>query len=105
MLYWVPRTIQHEIVVSEAAAAPAAPAMNTDACSIHSKAFQDVCLLATECCFSFSSVWCIKHLVNHFCDVVVRVMVTYLVVEELHVVIHSHFALYSFYHGENLHFK
>ena len=41
-----PRTIQHETVVSEAAAAPAAPAMDTDACSIHSKAFQDVCLLA-----------------------------------------------------------
>ncbi|XP_066386485.1 uncharacterized protein [Miscanthus floridulus] len=37
-----PRTIQHETVVSEAAAAaPAAPAMNTDACGIHSKAFQD----------------------------------------------------------------
>ncbi|CAD6258913.1 unnamed protein product [Miscanthus lutarioriparius] len=32
-----PRTIQHETVVSEAAA----PAMDTDACSIHSKAFQD----------------------------------------------------------------
>ena len=43
-----PRTIQHETVVSEAAAAaPAAPAMDTDACSIHSKAFQDVCFLAT----------------------------------------------------------
>lgn len=41
-----PRTIQHETVVSEAAAAPA-PAANTmggaDACNIHSKAFQDVC--------------------------------------------------------------
>ncbi|CAD6214052.1 unnamed protein product [Miscanthus lutarioriparius] len=37
-----PRTIQHETVVSEAAAAaPAAPVMNTDACGIHSKAFQD----------------------------------------------------------------
>ncbi|XAR72415.1 hypothetical protein NMG60_11019041 [Bertholletia excelsa] len=38
-----PRTIQHETVVSEAAAAPA-PAANTmvsDACSVHSKAFQD----------------------------------------------------------------
>ncbi|KAL5647500.1 hypothetical protein ACJX0J_041855, partial [Zea mays] len=34
-----PRTIQHETVVSEAA--PAAPAINVDACSIHSKAFQD----------------------------------------------------------------
>ncbi|GJM96226.1 hypothetical protein PR202_gb11376 [Eleusine coracana subsp. coracana] len=37
-----PRTIQHETVVSEAAAsAPAAPSMNNDSCSIHSKAFQD----------------------------------------------------------------
>jgi hypothetical protein len=34
-----------------------------------------------------SSVWCIKHLVTHFCDVVVKIMMTYLVVEELHVVI------------------
>lgn len=46
-----PRTIQHETVVSEAAAtAPAAPMMNADACNIHSKAFQDVCFLATLCC-------------------------------------------------------
>ena len=40
-----PRTIQHESVVSEAAAAAAAPAspmMNADACGNHSKAFQDV---------------------------------------------------------------
>ncbi|OEL37164.1 hypothetical protein BAE44_0001818 [Dichanthelium oligosanthes] len=37
-----PRTIQHETVVPEtAAAAPAAPMMNADSCSIHSKAFQD----------------------------------------------------------------
>ncbi|KAA8530731.1 hypothetical protein F0562_005335 [Nyssa sinensis] len=40
-----PRTIQHETVVSESAAAAQAPAMNSvggsDACSIHSKAFQD----------------------------------------------------------------
>lgn len=40
-----PRIIQHETVVS---AAPAATSMGTDAvgidaCSIHSKAFQDVC--------------------------------------------------------------
>ncbi|CAK9179351.1 unnamed protein product [Ilex paraguariensis] len=39
-----PRTIQHESVVSEAAAAPA-PHMNSiggsDACGVHSKAFQD----------------------------------------------------------------
>jgi hypothetical protein len=58
-----PRTIQHETVVSEAAAAaPAAPAMNTDACGIHSKAFQDVCSLATLCCLMFpqfgaSNIW------------------------------------------------
>lgn len=42
-----PRTIQHETVVSEtAAAAPAATmgnAVGTDACGVHSKAFQDVC--------------------------------------------------------------
>jgi hypothetical protein len=32
-----PRTIQHEtVVLEEAAAAPAAPAMNTEACSIYS---------------------------------------------------------------------
>lgn len=41
-----PRTIQHETVASEVAAAPA-PAANSmggaDACNIHSKAFQDVC--------------------------------------------------------------
>lgn len=40
-----PRTIQHETAVSEATSAPT-PAMNSvngsDACSIHSKAFQDV---------------------------------------------------------------
>ncbi|XP_042393985.1 hemiasterlin resistant protein 1-like [Zingiber officinale] len=40
-----PRTIQHETVASEAAAAvPAAPmgnAVGTDACGVHSKAFQD----------------------------------------------------------------
>ncbi|CAL4943761.1 unnamed protein product [Urochloa decumbens] len=38
-----PRTIQHETVVSEAAAAaPAAPMMNAaDSCSNHNKAFQD----------------------------------------------------------------
>uniref|UniRef100_A0A7C9DLY7 CHCH domain-containing protein n=1 Tax=Opuntia streptacantha TaxID=393608 RepID=A0A7C9DLY7_OPUST len=38
-----PRTIQHEAVVSEAAAAAPAPASSSigDACGIHSKAFQD----------------------------------------------------------------
>ncbi|MBA0614065.1 hypothetical protein Godav_014398, partial [Gossypium davidsonii] len=37
-----PRTIQHETVVSEAAAAPANSFTGSDACSIHSKAFQDL---------------------------------------------------------------
>lgn len=40
-----PRTIQHETVVSEAAAAPAPTANSmgaSDACSMHAKAFQDV---------------------------------------------------------------
>ncbi|KAH1098846.1 hypothetical protein J1N35_015767 [Gossypium stocksii] len=36
-----PRTIQHETVVSEAAAAPANSFTGSDACSIHSKAFQE----------------------------------------------------------------
>uniref|UniRef100_A0A5B6ZSM0 Putative hemiasterlin resistant protein 1-like n=1 Tax=Davidia involucrata TaxID=16924 RepID=A0A5B6ZSM0_DAVIN len=40
-----PRTVQHETAVSESAAAAPAPAMNSvggsDACNIHSKAFQD----------------------------------------------------------------
>ncbi|KAJ0010453.1 hypothetical protein Pint_33468 [Pistacia integerrima] len=40
-----PRTIQHETVVSEAAAAAPSPTTNSlagpDACGIHSKAFQD----------------------------------------------------------------
>ena len=49
-----PRTIQHETVVSEAAAATAAPAMDTDACSIHSKAFQDVCFACYLLLLSFS---------------------------------------------------
>jgi len=41
-----PRTIQHEAVVTEAAAAAPAPTANTfggDACNVHTKAFQDVC--------------------------------------------------------------
>lgn len=41
-----PRTIQHETVVSEAAAATPAPTTSSlggDACNVHSKAFQDVC--------------------------------------------------------------
>ncbi|THG06020.1 hypothetical protein TEA_014354 [Camellia sinensis var. sinensis] len=38
-----PRTIQHETVASEAAAAPASTtnSMGSDACNVHSKAFQD----------------------------------------------------------------
>lgn len=39
-----PRTIRHETVVSEAAAAPAASASSmggSEACGVHSKAFQD----------------------------------------------------------------
>lgn len=43
-----PQTIQHETVVSEAPAAATAPIGNivgTDACTIHSKAFQDVRVL------------------------------------------------------------
>ena len=41
-----PRTIQHEAVVTEAAGAGAVPVSSvsgSDACSMHSKAFQDVC--------------------------------------------------------------
>ncbi|XP_047339192.1 uncharacterized protein LOC124942690 [Impatiens glandulifera] len=38
-----PRTIQHETVASEATAAPGASASSfgSDACGVHSKAFQD----------------------------------------------------------------
>ncbi|KAI4375900.1 hypothetical protein MLD38_013716 [Melastoma candidum] len=36
-----PRTVQHEMVGGPAAAEPVANASSTDACSIHSKAFQD----------------------------------------------------------------
>lgn len=46
-----PRTIQHETVASEAAAAAPASTANTfggDACGIHSKAFQDVCCLSSS---------------------------------------------------------
>ena len=39
-----PRTIQHETVVTEAAASAPAPTNSAgEACGIHSKAFQDVC--------------------------------------------------------------
>lgn len=46
-----PRTIQHEHVGSDAAANPVqAASMNgfsgSDACNIHSKAFQDVCVVS-----------------------------------------------------------
>ena len=40
-----PRTVQHEMVASQAAAAAPAPTTNSfggDACSVQSKAFQDV---------------------------------------------------------------
>lgn len=43
-----PRTIQHETVVGEAAAAAPVPTANTfgnDSCNVHTKAFQDVCCL------------------------------------------------------------
>lgn len=53
-----PRTIQHETVVSEAAAAAPAPPNSiggSDACNVHMKAFQDVCDL------SFS-IWSFLHL-------------------------------------------
>ena len=36
-----PRTIQHETVASEAATAPAANSFGSDACGVHTKAFQD----------------------------------------------------------------
>ncbi|XP_077219574.1 uncharacterized protein LOC143853723 isoform X2 [Tasmannia lanceolata] len=36
-----PRTIQHEAVVSEAAATPTSMNSGSDACGIHNKAFQD----------------------------------------------------------------
>ncbi|XP_047976088.1 uncharacterized protein C6C3.02c-like [Salvia hispanica] len=36
-----PRTIQHETVASEAAAAPAPSMGGSDACGVHNKAFQD----------------------------------------------------------------
>lgn len=40
-----PRTIQHETVVTEAAASQPAPTSSSvgDSCGIHSRAFQDVC--------------------------------------------------------------
>ncbi|KAG8062141.1 hypothetical protein GUJ93_ZPchr0003g17658 [Zizania palustris] len=43
-----PRTVQHETVVSEAAAsaAPMGNAAGSDSCNDHSKAFQDVCFSA-----------------------------------------------------------
>lgn len=46
-----PRTIQHETVVSQAAAAAPAPTANTfggDACNVHLKSFQDVCYLPSS---------------------------------------------------------
>lgn len=43
-----PRTIQHETVVSQAAAAPgpiSASLGGSDACGVHSKAFQEVSIM------------------------------------------------------------
>ena len=45
-----PRTIQHETVASEAAAAPAPSMGGSDACGVHNKAFQDV---STHLCANF----------------------------------------------------
>lgn len=50
-----PRTIQHETVASEAAAAPASSAASmggSDACGMHTKAFQDVSQLSLNRWFS-----------------------------------------------------
>lgn len=57
-----PRTFQHETIASEAptAAAPANPVnyAGTDACSIHSKAFQDVCVLISPFLLSLVFFFC-----------------------------------------------
>lgn len=52
-----PRTIKHETVVSAAPAPTASSMGGSDACSVHSKAFQDVCLPLFTCTSIF---W-------HFC--------------------------------------
>ncbi|KAL6213764.1 hypothetical protein ACLB2K_013206 [Fragaria x ananassa] len=51
------RTIKHETVVSAAPAPTASSMGGSDACSVHSKAFQDVCLPLFTCTSIF---W-------HFC--------------------------------------
>lgn len=50
-----PRTIQHETVASEAAAAPAPSMGGSDACNMHSKAFQDVSTIISLICDSYST--------------------------------------------------
>jgi hypothetical protein len=67
-----PRTIQHETVVSEAAASatPMANATPSDSCSIHSKAFQDVCFpahfgLVIFCCLAASIYSCLHFPCSH----------------------------------------
>ena len=56
-----PRTIQHETVASEAAAAAPAPTANTlggsDACNGHNKAFQDVWNSTLSCLQMLSAVY------------------------------------------------
>jgi len=61
-----PRTIQHETVVSEAAAAPTptANSFGSDACNIHTKAFQDVCCLPRLILNCWIMFWYINMLVN-----------------------------------------
>lgn len=67
-----PRTIQHETVVSEAAASatPMANSTPSDSCSIHSKAFQDVCFpahfgLVIFCCLAASIYSCLHFPCSH----------------------------------------
>ncbi|KAK6923259.1 hypothetical protein RJ641_011563 [Dillenia turbinata] len=60
-----PRTIQHESVVSEAAAPAAVPTVSSvggsDACSVHSKAFQDVCIPLFMTWLNVHSLECINN--------------------------------------------
>lgn len=71
-----PRTIQHEAVVSEAVSGPSAATSSlggSDACGMHTKAFQDVCpplslsiyvytyvgclFISTHTCFNYVNLW------------------------------------------------
>ena len=64
-----PRTIQHETVVSEAAAAaaPTASSMGgADACNIHTKAFQDVCTLFLFG-YLFAKISNVNQVINYLC--------------------------------------